>query len=133
METIESWSVGFTCRRCGCAVLSATDPAQMLEVDKLCSACKPMRKGQRKARKAVLPLGSGHEIDPVRVLNPPNFERIAASLNEELLRLALLVQSIKDALGTDEDGENLVSVARDAHRAEMELGGHYLAGRLPQK
>lgn len=30
-------------------------------------------------------------------------------------------EAIKDALGTDEDGEALVEVARNAHRAEREL------------
>lgn len=30
-------------------------------------------------------------------------------------------QGIKDALGTDEDGDALIEVARNAHRAEQEL------------
>lgn len=32
-----------------------------------------------------------------------------------------LIEEIKAALGTDENGANLVAVARDAHRAELEL------------
>ena len=31
-----------------------------------------------------------------------------------------LIKRIQDALGTDEEGDNLVSVANDAHRAEQE-------------
>lgn len=34
-------------------------------------------------------------------------------------KLESLIQSIKDALNTEEDGEALVEVARNAHRAEM--------------
>jgi len=34
---------------------------------------------------------------------------------------AELINRIRDALGTAEEGENLIAVARDAHRAEMEL------------
>lgn len=41
----------------------------------------------------------------------------------ELCRLRALVQSIKDALNTEEDWEALVEVARDAHRAERRLAG----------
>lgn len=37
-----------------------------------------------------------------------------------------LLNDIRGALGTDEIGENLVEVARDAHRAEMELAGRIL-------
>jgi hypothetical protein len=36
---------------------------------------------------------------------------------------AELIQRIKDALGTAEDGEALVEVALNAHAAEMELAG----------
>lgn len=36
-----------------------------------------------------------------------------------------VIKRIKDALGTDEDGEALVEVARNAHRAEMELASHF--------
>lgn len=39
----------------------------------------------------------------------------------ELVKALTLIQSIKDALGTAEDGEALVEVARNAHKAEMEL------------
>lgn len=35
--------------------------------------------------------------------------------------LRLLVKRIQDALGTGEEGDNLVAVARDAHNAELEL------------
>lgn len=38
-----------------------------------------------------------------------------------ILDNARLIQQIKDALGTAEDGEALVEVARNAHRAEQEL------------
>jgi hypothetical protein len=34
---------------------------------------------------------------------------------------AELIRRIKDALATDEDGEALVEIARNAHRAEQEL------------
>jgi hypothetical protein len=34
---------------------------------------------------------------------------------------AEFVKSIQDALGTEEEGEALVEVARNAHKAEMEL------------
>jgi hypothetical protein len=36
-----------------------------------------------------------------------------------------LIIRIMDALGTDETGEALIEVARNAHRAEMELASHY--------
>lgn len=36
------------------------------------------------------------------------------------LNLFHMVQKIKDALGTAEDGDALIEVARNAHRAEME-------------
>ena len=39
--------------------------------------------------------------------------------NEELIKL------IQDALGTEETGEALVEVARNAHRCEMELASQY--------
>jgi hypothetical protein len=39
--------------------------------------------------------------------------------NEELIKL------IQDALGTEETGEALIEVARNAHRAEMELASTY--------
>lgn len=38
---------------------------------------------------------------------------------QRLKEAETLIASIKDALGTAEDGENLVDVARDAHRAEV--------------
>lgn len=47
----------------------------------------------------------------------------AASETEEFQELdqARLIQRIKDALGTAEDGEALIEVARNAHKAELEL------------
>jgi hypothetical protein len=39
----------------------------------------------------------------------------------DIAALLDLIQSIKDALGTDEDDAALVEVARNAHRAEQEL------------
>jgi hypothetical protein len=52
------------------------------------------------------------------------------ALFTEARMLEELVERIRDALGTDEVGDDLIEVARNAHRAEMELGGHYLAGTL---
>lgn len=43
------------------------------------------------------------------------------SLRGELERANALIQRIADALGTGEEGENLVEVARNAHTAEMRL------------
>lgn len=43
------------------------------------------------------------------------------SIEQRLAEAESLIASIKDALGTAEDGENLVDVARDAHRAEVIL------------
>lgn len=40
---------------------------------------------------------------------------------ESVSEMRDLIDRIRDALGTDERGENLVAVARDAHRAEQEL------------
>lgn len=45
----------------------------------------------------------------------------AISMAKEVQALVTLIQRIKDALGTEENGEALVEVARNAHRAEMEL------------
>lgn len=39
----------------------------------------------------------------------------------ELANLRQLVKRIQDALGTGEEGENLIAVARDAAAAEMAL------------
>jgi hypothetical protein len=36
-----------------------------------------------------------------------------------------LIKRIQDALGTGETGEALIEVARNAHRAEMELASTY--------
>jgi hypothetical protein len=55
------------------------------------------------------------------------------SLLRELRSLNDLIYSIQSALGTEEIGEYLVSVARDAHRAEMKLSGLYLNGTLKQE
>ena len=38
-----------------------------------------------------------------------------------------LIERIKAALGTDEDGGALVEVARNAHRAELELAARIKA------
>ena len=38
---------------------------------------------------------------------------------------AELIKAIQDALGTSENGEALIEVARNAHRAEMELASTY--------
>jgi hypothetical protein len=36
-----------------------------------------------------------------------------------------LIKRIQDALGTEEAGEALIEVARNAHRAEMDLASTY--------
>jgi hypothetical protein len=36
-----------------------------------------------------------------------------------------LIKRIKDALGTNEDGEALIEVARNAHKCEIELAFSY--------
>lgn len=38
---------------------------------------------------------------------------------------AFLIERIKAALGTQEDGEALIEVARNAHRAELKLAKYY--------
>lgn len=38
---------------------------------------------------------------------------------------SLLINKIQSALGTNECGDNLIEVARNAHRAEMELASTY--------
>jgi hypothetical protein len=43
-----------------------------------------------------------------------------------------LIRSIKDALGTEETGEALVEVARNSHKAEMELAAQQRANDLDQ-
>lgn len=47
----------------------------------------------------------------------PTYSELAVQLEH----LVGLVQDIKDALGTDENGDALIEVARNAHRVEMEL------------
>lgn len=42
-------------------------------------------------------------------------------INSAIDYYAELIQQIKDALGTDEDDYELVKIARNAHRAEMDL------------
>jgi hypothetical protein len=49
----------------------------------------------------------------------------AISMAKEVMELVALINRIKDALGTQENGEALVEVARNAHRAEMELASTY--------
>lgn len=43
----------------------------------------------------------------------------------EKLRYENLVKHIQDALGTAETGNALIEVARNAHKAEMELASYY--------
>jgi hypothetical protein len=53
---------------------------------------------------------------------PISFMAEMADANAELAVVAInSYRAIKEALGTEEDGEALVEVARNAHRAEMEL------------
>ena len=49
--------------------------------------------------------------------------KIRQGMEREPLTDAELINRIRDALGTAEEGENLIAVARDAHRAEYELAG----------
>jgi hypothetical protein len=55
---------------------------------------------------------------------------------KRMLDIDVIVR-IKDALGTDEDGEALIEVARNAHRAEMALLGtneeDFLAAQMKGK
>jgi hypothetical protein len=48
-------------------------------------------------------------------------ERVAMGIKAERDELLALVYRIQGALGTAEEGDNLVAVARDSHNAEMEL------------
>jgi len=52
----------------------------------------------------------------------------AISMAKEILALVELIDRIKAALGTEENGDALVEVARNAHRAEMELASTYNFG-----
>lgn len=63
-------------------------------------------------------------------MKAPNVKRVAALVDHfeslgaytqaaEVAALARHVQDIRDALGTAEEGDNLVEVARAAHRAEQ--------------
>ena len=47
-------------------------------------------------------------------------DRLIEALRQRDEAVALL-KRIADALGTGEEGDNLVAVARDSHHAEMEL------------
>jgi hypothetical protein len=53
-------------------------------------------------------------------------ERTTEALHETLA----LLRSIQSALATDETGEGLVEVARNSHRAEMELAAQQHADAL---
>ena len=46
---------------------------------------------------------------------------LACRLEAERDNAIALLKRIADALGTGEEGDNLVAVARDSHHAEMEL------------
>ena len=52
----------------------------------------------------------------------------AVSMAKEVLALVALIDRIKAALGTEENGDALVEVARNAHRAEIELASTYNFG-----
>jgi len=54
----------------------------------------------------------------------------AIAMAKEVQALVALIDRIKAALGTEENGEALVEVARNAHRAEMELASTYNFGSL---
>jgi hypothetical protein len=49
----------------------------------------------------------------------------AISMAKEVVALVALIDRIKAALDTEENGEALVEVARNAHRAEMKLASTY--------
>jgi hypothetical protein len=59
-----------------------------------------------------------------KVIEEEDLRKIVRHTRRRMTDVELIVR-IKDALGTDEDGEALVEVARNAHRAEMELASHY--------
>lgn len=66
-------------------------------------------------------LDNGAEMDKTLHDEMTDLERVAMGIKAERDALLLLVSRIQGALGTGEEGENLVSVARDSHAAEMEL------------
>lgn len=49
----------------------------------------------------------------------------AISMAKEVLAMVEFVDRIKAALGTEEAGEALIEVARNAHKAEMQLASVY--------
>ena len=49
------------------------------------------------------------------------------NMKERKMNSRELIQRIKDALGTDEDGEALIEVARNAHTAEQVLAAEQRA------
>jgi hypothetical protein len=49
----------------------------------------------------------------------------ALSMAEEIIALTELIDKIKSALGTEENGDALIEVARNAHKAEMELASYH--------
>lgn len=53
-------------------------------------------------------------------------------MNTELAVLRDFIKRIQDALGTEETGEALIEVARNAHKAEMELASTYNFEDFPQ-
>ena len=53
-------------------------------------------------------------------------------LSELVTRLTVLIKHIQDALGTAEQGDALVEVARNAHRAEQELAGRLRAAEMEE-
>jgi hypothetical protein len=59
------------------------------------------------------------------IVNPGGRTIEVTSAHSEWLdyatRAIYAYQRIKDALGTDEDGDALIEVARNAHRAEQQL------------
>lgn len=46
-------------------------------------------------------------------------------MNTEVAILHDFIKRIQDALGTEETGEALIEVARNAHRCELELASYY--------
>lgn len=59
--------------------------------------------------------------DQLMAARSENDANLIDKYRQERKEAAELIQRIKDALGTEENDEALIEVARNAHRAEMEL------------
>lgn len=91
----------------------------------------------RLIRSSILAIIDSHDWDFARKTDRFDFANrvtayIPVALNEtaaELARAKELLKRIADALGTGEEGDALVEVAQNAHNAEQELAGVYIANK----